>query len=102
MNAFAAALAVLMTDGNMSVPATLRAQGRGAPVPLRVVLSAPDAEAPLFGGDIIRPDAVIVARIADYPSPAKGDTIEAAGTLHTVRAWRRDAEGLTWTIEATR
>ena len=102
MKVFAAALAVMLADRNMAADATLRAQGRGAPMALRVALSSPEVEGPVFGGDIIRPDAVLVARIADYPHPAKGDTIETGGTCYTVRAWREDAERLSWTIEATR
>lgn len=102
MTVFAAALTTLLRDPNLSAPATLRVEGQGAPVALRVSLTSPEVEGPVFGGDIIRPDALIIAAKADYARPRKGDVFAIAGRHYTVRAWREDAEGLSWTIEATR
>lgn len=101
MTAFAAALAVLHNDANLSVLASIRALGLGAPVAARVIVSRPDADGTVFGGMVIRPDALITARIADYPCPAETDTITAAGVCYIVRHWRRDPLSLSWEIGAS-
>jgi len=100
--AFEAALAAMVADANMASAALLRPGGNGVGIAMRVILSAPDAVGNGFGQEVIAADARIVVRKADYPAPAKGDTIEIDATLYTVRAWREDAERVSWTLEATR
>jgi hypothetical protein len=98
VNAFATALRALMADANIASDATLRALGQGAPVAIRAVLSRPDVADTNFAGDVIRLDPTLSVAIADYPHPARGDTVTINDETFTVKAWEADAERLSWTV----
>ena len=101
MTAFAAAVAVLFRDPNLAANALWRPGGSGAPVALRVIRRAPDAEVG-FGEARARVRSVILQlRVADAPALAAQDTVEAFGALYRIQgAPERDAHRLIWTAEA--
>lgn len=98
MTAFDDALAVLVTDVNLSVAAEYRVAGAGPATELRVIVSQPDELAVPFDTPAVRPTRVLTARIADLPTLRAGDTFTIGDDLLTALAPRRDAEGVTWTI----
>ena len=101
MTAFAAAVAVLFRDPNMAADALWRPGGTGAPVPVRVIKRAPDAEVG-FGEARARIPAVLLElRVAEAADPASGDLIELGGSTYRLQGTpRRDPHRLIWTAEA--
>lgn len=100
MSAFAAGLAALFADPNLSVSAIWRAGGLGGGVACRAILSKPDDVVEFASSRARIGTHVAEIRITEAPDLARGDTLEISGTVWRVQgAPQRDIEGLTWSAE---
>jgi hypothetical protein len=99
MNAFAAALAVLHADPNLSTAAEYQPAAGGAWTPVGIVLSRPQDVVSGFGqARAVAASASVLA--ADWPAPARGDRLRLASPA---RAWKIEAVepdplGLSWRL----
>lgn len=93
MTAFADAMAVIVADPNLGVPALYRPGGVGAGLAIRVVRSAPDEVVDAFGTSLVRSTDVLLVAAADIPGPAKGDVVLVGAETLTVLATIRDPVG---------
>lgn len=101
MTAFSAALDLMFEDLNMAEDALWRAGGAGAGVRVRIALAAPDEEVRWRETRLLSQAVIIEVRVSQVPWLAKGDTVEAAGTIYEVMGDpRRDDLGLAWRAEA--
>jgi hypothetical protein len=98
MSAFAAAMDTLAADPNIGADATYRAGGTGAPVPLRVVRSAPDRLGDAFGTSVSQASDVLSVAIAVLPSVEADDTFTLGADILTVQHAERDATGTAWRV----
>ena len=98
MNAFAAAMNVLAADPNIGTDASYRAGGTGAPIPLRVVRSAPDRLGDAFGTNVIQASDVLTAAVAVLPTVDANDTFTLGADTLTVQHAERDAAGVAWRV----
>ncbi|WP_240048506.1 head-tail joining protein [Crenalkalicoccus roseus] len=98
MSAFAAAMEALAVDPNIGADATYRAGGTGAPVPLRVVRSAPDRLGDAFGTGVIQATDVLTVAIAALPTVEADDTFTLGADTLTVQHAERDAAGVAWRV----
>ncbi|WP_135470744.1 head-tail joining protein [Crenalkalicoccus roseus] len=96
MGVFDDALAVLAADPNLSVAATYRASGAGAPVHLRVLRSSPDRIAGAFDTALLQATDVLTVSVATLPAIEPGDTVTIGPDLLTVDSAERDAAGVAW------
>lgn len=99
MNAFAAALAVLHADPNLSTVAEYQPAAGGAWVPVGIVLSRPQDVVQGFGqARAIAVSASVLA--ADWPAPARGDKLRRISPAATwrVEGAEPDALGLSWQL----
>lgn len=100
MSAFAAGLAALFADPNLSVAAIWRAGGLGDGVACRAILSRPDDVVEFSASRARVGTHMAELRISEVPGLAKGDTLEIGGTLWRVQAApQRDVEALTFSAE---
>lgn len=86
MTAFADAMAAIVADPNLGMPAIYRVGGIGTGVAIRVVRSAPDETFDAFGTTLVRPTDVLLVALADVPAPAKGDVVLVGSETLTVLA----------------
>ncbi|MCC6719860.1 MAG: hypothetical protein IT555_18425 [Acetobacteraceae bacterium] len=93
MTAFATAMAAIVADPNLGVPAVYRHGGVGTGVAIRVVRSAADETFDAFGTTLVRPTDVLLVAASDVPAPAKGDVVLVVGETLTVLAAIRDPVG---------
>jgi hypothetical protein len=98
MSAFAAAMDALAADPNIGTEAIYRVGGTGAPVPLRVVRSAPDRLVDTFGTSVIQASDVLTVAIAVLPSVEADDSFALGPDLLTVTHAERDAAGIAWRV----
>ncbi len=96
--AFGAAMDVLAADPNIGTGAIYRAGGTGAPVPMRVVRSAPDRLGDAFGTNLIQASDVLTVAIAVLPSIEPDDTFTLGAATLTVQHAERDAAGIAWRV----
>lgn len=100
MSAFAAMIDAIFGDPNMAADALLRVAGAGEPLPVRVILRAPDRIATWGDGRFVTDTAFLDVRVSEAPWLAAGDTFEIAGELFEVQsAPVRDRERLCWAAE---
>lgn len=98
IGAFSAAADSLFADPHLAVAAVYHPQV-GDPVPVRVVMSQPDADAGLFDTGV-RDVAVIASlRASEVAEPREGDCLTVGSVTWRVRARRRDALALVWRLE---
>lgn len=98
---FSAALDDLFADPNLARNALWRAGGIDPAVPVRAIVRRPDRIGEFGETRIVAGSTVFEIRIAEAPTLAEGDTIEADGELHVVQGEPvRDAVRLVWTAEA--
>lgn len=104
MNAFAAAMAVLIADQNMAEAITHYAGGAGPGTALRAIRTAPDAAEQAFGTGIVQATDVLAVAVADLPRVDIGDVfIRADGTELTVVAEpMRDDVQVSWRVMCRR
>jgi hypothetical protein len=98
MDAFAAAMAKLFNDSNLSVAAVYTPAGGGASIPLRVILAQPGRDLPGMGA-LTASAAELTADIltADVPDrPKRGALLETAQASYRVGEARADGRGLRW------
>jgi hypothetical protein len=101
MNAFTAAIDILFTDPNLGVNTIYRAGGAGEAITLRAIVRQPDRIGTFGETRIATQTTLLDIRTSDIAAPAAGDTIEMDGTVYVIQGEPiRDAERLTWTIEA--
>jgi hypothetical protein len=101
MTAFAVAIGAIFADRNMAQDALWRPGGTGAPVPVRVIRRAPDAEVSWGEARARIPAVLLDVRTTEAPTLASGDEIEVGGVAYRVQgAPRRDSLRLMWTAEA--
>ncbi len=93
MTAFAEAMAAIVADPNLGIPAIYRSAGVGDGIAIRVVRSAPDEVVDTFGTSLLRPTDVLLVAAADVPEPAKGDVVLIGADTLTVLAAIRDPIG---------
>jgi len=93
VTAFSDAMAAIVADPNLGVPAVYRPGGVGAGLAIRVVRSAPDEVVDAFGTSLVRPTDVLLVAAADVPAPAKGDVVLVGTETLTVLAAMRDPVG---------
>ncbi len=93
MTAFADAMAVVVADPNLGVPAVYQAGVVGPGVAIRVVRSAPDETFDALGTSLVRPTDVLLVAASDVPAPAKGDVVLVGSEALTVLAAIRDPVG---------
>ena len=98
MNAFAAAMDVLVADPNLGTQAVYRQGGSGAPVSVRVLRSSPDRVAAAFGTDVLSATDILAVAIAVLPDLAAGDTFTLDPDTLTVQHAERDASGTAWRV----
>ncbi|MBK5946050.1 hypothetical protein CCR83_06205 [Rhodobacter veldkampii DSM 11550] len=98
MTAFAIALDLLFTDGNIARDAVFVAEG-GAPRLIRVVMRRAD-EVTTFGEARLWSETTrIDLRVAEVPTPRPGDRIEIDGEAFLIQGEPiRDRERLVWTV----
>lgn len=102
MNAFAAAMGVIVADPNIGVDATYRAGGVGAPVAMRVARSVPDRVADAFGTAVLQGTDVLAVPTAVLPTWAAGDTFTIGTEVLTVQHAEKDATGAAWRVMCAR
>ena len=101
MSAFEWATDALFSDPHQASDGLWRPGGTGAPVPVRVIRRAADAEVGWGEARARVPTVVLQLRVADAPELAAQDTVEAFGALYRIQgAPERDAHRLVWTAEA--
>lgn len=93
MTAFNDAMAAIVADPNLSVPAVYRPGGAGTGVAIRVVHSVPDEVIDAFGTSLIRPTDVLLVAASEVSAPAKGDVVAVGTETLTVLAAIRDQVG---------
>ena len=98
MSAFAAAMAALVADPNLSTEAVYRQGGSGTPVSLRVLRSSPDRVADAFGTGIISATDILSVGIAMLPDLTAGDSFALGPDILTVQHAERDAAGIAWRV----
>lgn len=99
MTAFAIALDLLYTDGNIARDAVFVAEG-GGPRLIRVVMRRAD-EVTTFGEARLWSETTrIDLRVAEVPTPRPGDRIEIDGEAFLIQGEPiRDRERLVWTVD---
>jgi hypothetical protein len=101
MTAFAFATDTMFADPNMAVDAVYRAGGTGAPLPCRIILTAPDAVAEFNAGRFVVDTVIVAVRTAQVPALAIGDTfLVGSETLQLFGEPQRDALRLLWKAQA--
>jgi hypothetical protein len=98
VNAFAEAMAALVTDPNLGADAVYRQGGDGPAVPVRVLRSSPDRVADAFATGIIAATDILSVAIAILPDLAAGDSFAIGADLLTVSHAERDASGTAWRV----
>ena len=98
MNAFAAAMDVLVADPNLGTEAVYRQGGSGTPVSLRVLRSSPDRVADAFGTGILSATDILSVAIAALPAVDAGDTFTLGPDTLIVQHAERDASGTAWRV----
>jgi len=100
MTAFAAMIATMFRDRNMTVAASYTPPAGGVSVDLRIILRMPD-EVGEFGSSQIKVTSRIAdMRVADVPSPEKGGRITVGTEVYRISAApRADQERLVWQLE---
>jgi hypothetical protein len=103
MNAFAAALAVLHADPNLSVQARYVADPSVSPeVFVRVILASPDEMLAAGQGGAVMPDVTIRVIGADLPNPPDRGCFVVDGRVYEVIAAMQDEVGLSWRVACRR
>ena len=99
MTAFAEALDLLFSDGNIGREAVYVAEG-GTPQLIRVVPRRAD-EVTSFGDARLWSETTRVdLRVAEVPNPRQGDRIEIQGEAFLIQGEPvRDRERLVWTVD---
>ena len=101
MNAFTAAIDVLFSDPNLGADAIYRAGSETPATMIRAIIRQPDRIGTFGETRIAAATTIFDIRTSDIAAPAQGDTIEMDGTVYIIQGEPlRDAERLTWTIEA--
>ncbi len=98
MSAFAAAMAALAADPNLSVSAVWRAGGAGAGTPVRVLRSSPDLTSAGFETSIVQSTDVLTVALDAIALPTQRDTITIGAEALTVQHAERDAAGVSWRV----
>lgn len=100
MTVFAAGVAALFRDPNLSTPVLWGPDGAAPSVPLRAMRRAPDQVANFGQSRAMVPALTIDLRVSDVPGIVRGDLITMAGdTFRVATAPLRDREGLVLTVE---
>ena len=102
VTAFTGAIDTLFADPNIAMDGVHRA-GNGADpgTTLRVIVRQPDRIGTVGETRIATETTIFDIRTSDIATPAEGDTIELDGTIYVIQGEPlRDAERLTWTLEA--
>src|SRR5512134_1581899 len=100
-SAFATAIDVLFADPNLSVDVIYRTGGAGPGTIIRAIIRQPDRIGDFGETRIATATLVIDVRVSEIAAPAEGGMIEMNGTIYVIQGEPiRDAERLTWTMEA--
>jgi len=105
MTAFAAAVAALFRDPNLSAAATYQATPDGtpplpAPVAVRVMTRRPDVVEAFGAGRVWTETVTVDLPVAAVASPQPGDRITIAGVSYRIQGEpQRDRERLVWSLD---
>jgi hypothetical protein len=100
MNAFAAAMAVLVADCNMGVEAEYYVPPSATKTGLRVIVSRPDEAAAGFQLSTVTATAVITVAAAEFPGvPVRGGRFDVGSECYQVEQAERDETRAAWRCE---
>jgi hypothetical protein len=100
MNAFAAAMAVLLADRNMGADAEYYLDLSSHRHPVRVIVSRPDQAAAGFTLSSVTETAIITVAVAGFPEqPIKGAYFDVGGDVYRVEQAGRDETRTAWRCE---
>jgi hypothetical protein len=101
MDIFYAALDDLFGDPNLAYEVLWRARGIDPAVPVRAIVRRPDGIGEFGETRIVAGSTVFEIRIAEAPTLAEADTIEAGGEVYVIQGEpMRDSARLIWSVEA--
>lgn len=101
MTAFRIAVDSQFEDPNLALDAGYLDGGAGLPVPVRVILRAPDGVASFGDRRFVVETVVIRVRVSEVAILQEGDRFDLASVVYEVQgAPTRDALRLVWTAEA--
>jgi hypothetical protein len=101
VDVFSAALDDLFSDPSLAREVLWRAGGIDPAVPVRAILRRPDRIGEFGETRIVAGSTVFEIRIAEAPTLAEGDTIEASGEVYVIQGEpMRDSARLIWRVEA--
>lgn len=101
MTAFAIGVDSQFEDPNLARDADWLDGGAGTPVPVRVILRAPDGVASFGDRRFVVETVLIRVRTSQVPLLREGDRFDVEGAVYEVQgAPSRDALRLVWTAEA--
>ena len=99
MNAFAAAIEMLIAYPNIGVEAIYTSDG-GAPVLVRTVARRADAVSEFGDARLWSETTRVDLRVAEVPNPRPGDRVEIEGGDFLIQGEPvRDRERLIWTVD---
>jgi hypothetical protein len=100
VNAFDAAMAVLLTDPNLGTDAEYYVAPWNVRHPLRVIVSRPDLAAAGFQLSTVNETAIITVAVAGFPEqPIKGGFFDVGGDVYRVEQAERDETRTAWRCE---
>lgn len=98
VSAFAAALAALHKDPNLSRSALYRVGGAGAGVAVRLVWGEPTKEEEFAQTGAVVKEIRADLQLSEVAAPKAGDTVESAAKIYSVVTVVKDTENLTATL----
>lgn len=102
MNAFAAALQVLLADPNLGQVSSYTPPGGGPGLSLRIIVSDADAMMATLTPGAVAPEISIMCATADLPGPAVGGIFLVRGEECEVLAVMQEDQGLVWRLPCRR
>ena len=100
MSVFALALEALFADPNLARDALYRADGSGAPLPVRVIVRRPDQVESYGETRLVSGTTTLELRASQVAEPLAGDTIVLDGRTLVIQGTPLlDALGLVWTLD---
>ena len=100
-NAFDTAIGVLFGDPHMAVSGTYQAGGLIDAVPVRLIISQPDARVDWNDVGYVVGTTLIDVRVSECPAPAEGDVFSFGGASYVMQGQpQADVLRQVWTIQA--
>jgi hypothetical protein len=102
VNAFAAALRVLLNDANMAEVSSYTAPSGGPGQSLRVIVSDPDEVLSVVTPGAVAAQAVVMCATSDLPGAEVGGVFVVRGEEYEVMAALQEDRGLVWRLPCRR